>query len=156
MLYRGLWKEYGAVTRFELEGSEAVEEVIFKRSKTFGPVAEECQAVRNAVGLIETSSFAKYEVMGADAESAHGQLLANKMPREGGPEPHAELRGQAELTSGGYAHHAETSVALGYVPAEVLDQAADDGFSIEILGERRPARLQPDPLFDPTASRMRG
>jgi dimethylglycine dehydrogenase len=57
------------------------------------------------------------------------------------------------VTSGGYAHFVGKSVALGYVPAEL---AAAERFEIEILGERRSARLQPEPLFDPEASRMRG
>ena len=360
---------------FAAPGSEPVEEVTFRRSNAFGPVAEECHAVRTAVGMIETSSFAKYEVTGADAEGWLGHLLANKMPREGrlslspmlnpegklsgdftvaklGPERFiifgsgvaeqyhlrwfeahlpeagvslralglglvglsvagpkarellsrvtaadlsseafpflaireidiglvpaivgritftgdlgyeiwvkpeyqatlfdllreagadlglrlfgsralgalrleksfgswatefrpiygpfeaglgrfdalskndfigrdAALREKEEgpkrrlvtfvveadgadvignepiwrgedvmgwVTSGAYAHHAGQSVAMGYVPAEVLDAADGGAYAIEILGERRPARLQPEPLFDPTAARMR-
>jgi dimethylglycine dehydrogenase len=59
------------------------------------------------------------------------------------------------VTSGGYAHYVDRSLAQGYVPRELaLDSA--DGFEIEILGERRPARLQPEPLFDPEGARMRG
>jgi dimethylglycine dehydrogenase len=60
------------------------------------------------------------------------------------------------VTSGGYAHTVERSLAQGYVPAELADAVADGAFEIEILGERRPARLQPEPLFDPEAKRMRG
>lgn len=58
------------------------------------------------------------------------------------------------VTSGGYAHHAERSVALGFVPVE----AAQDGeaFEIEILGELRKATLIARPLFDPEGARMRG
>ncbi|NNG05032.1 MAG: GcvT family protein [Inquilinus sp.] len=58
------------------------------------------------------------------------------------------------VTSGGYAHHAGASVALGYVRTEAVDAGAD--YAVEIIGERRPARLQPQPLFDPDAARMRG
>jgi dimethylglycine dehydrogenase len=58
------------------------------------------------------------------------------------------------VTSGGYAHWADRSVALGYVPAELA--AANGGFEIEILGERRRAELQPEPLFDPKRERMLG
>ncbi|MFI4986466.1 MAG: glycine cleavage T C-terminal barrel domain-containing protein, partial [Alphaproteobacteria bacterium] len=57
------------------------------------------------------------------------------------------------ITSGGYAHHLAKSLALGYVPAPLA--AADGGFEIEILGERRPAKLVPRPLFDPQGERMR-
>lgn len=57
------------------------------------------------------------------------------------------------VTSGGYAHWSQASVALGYIPAELA--AAEEGFSIEIVGRRREARVQPEPLFDPVGARMR-
>jgi dimethylglycine dehydrogenase len=56
------------------------------------------------------------------------------------------------VTSGGYGHHVKQSIALGYVPAEL---ASADGFEIEIIGRRRPARVQREPLFDPEGLRMR-
>ena len=61
------------------------------------------------------------------------------------------------VTSGGYGHHVKQSIALGYVPTALAspDGAGGGGFEIEIIGRRRPARLQPEPLFDPTGSRMR-
>ncbi len=45
------------------------------------------------------------------------------------------------------------SVALGYVPAALNGSGK---FEIEILGERRPARLSQKPVFDPDGTRMRG
>ncbi|MFW2381039.1 MAG: GcvT family protein [Acidimicrobiales bacterium] len=57
------------------------------------------------------------------------------------------------VTSGGYAHHSELSLALGYVPIEIAD--ADSGFEIEVVGERRQAELLAEPPFDPSGSRMR-
>lgn len=58
------------------------------------------------------------------------------------------------VTSGGYAHNAAKSVAVGYVPKAIADEA--DGFEIELLGKRHKARLQPAPLFDADLKRMRG
>ncbi|MDZ7829562.1 MAG: FAD-dependent oxidoreductase [Halofilum sp. (in: g-proteobacteria)] len=58
------------------------------------------------------------------------------------------------VTSGGYAHYVEQSVALGFVPREL--RAEGEEFEIEILGDRRPARVITQPLFDPEAKRMRG
>jgi dimethylglycine dehydrogenase len=58
------------------------------------------------------------------------------------------------VTSGGFAHGANVSVALGYVPKELAD--ADAGWSIEILGRRYPARLQRRALFDPDGKRLTG
>ncbi len=61
------------------------------------------------------------------------------------------------VTSGGYGHHVGKSIALGYVPAELAtpDGPGGSGLEIEIIGRRRPARLQPEPLFDPQGLRMR-
>jgi dimethylglycine dehydrogenase len=57
------------------------------------------------------------------------------------------------VTSGAYGHRVDASLALGYVPAELA--AADSGFEIEIIGERRPAlRLKEAPV-DPAGSSMR-
>jgi dimethylglycine dehydrogenase len=61
---------------------------------------------------------------------------------------------QGWVTSGGYAHHARQSVALGYLPKEIADETG--GFEIELLGKRHAARLQPVPLFDADVKRMRG
>ena len=58
------------------------------------------------------------------------------------------------VTSGGFAHGQGVSMAQGYVPAP-LAETGSGGFAIEILGERRTARLQPAPLFDPAGTRMR-
>ena len=68
---------------FAPEGTDPVEEVTFRRSNAFESVAEECRAVREAVGLIEIAGFAKYEITGPEAEVWLSHLLANKMPREG-------------------------------------------------------------------------
>ncbi|MDZ7748476.1 MAG: FAD-dependent oxidoreductase [Halofilum sp. (in: g-proteobacteria)] len=58
------------------------------------------------------------------------------------------------VTSGGYAHYVERSVALGFVPRELINDG--ERFEIDILGERRPATVVTEPLFDPRGERMRG
>ncbi|QDB99854.1 FAD-dependent oxidoreductase [Mesorhizobium sp. 8] len=60
------------------------------------------------------------------------------------------------VTSGGYAHHVEKSMAQGYVPAALADKEDAGLFEIEILGKRRPARINTEPLFDPSGEKMRG
>ena len=57
-------------------------------------------------------------------------------------------------TSGGYSHHAQTSVAQGFLPRARIR----DGLSvvIEILGQMRPAWVITTPLFDPEGTRVRG
>ena len=57
-------------------------------------------------------------------------------------------------TSGGYSHHAETSVAMALIPRERVEPGL--AVEIEILGEMRPARLITEPLFDPEGARLRG
>ncbi|WP_204114432.1 GcvT family protein [Shimia biformata] len=57
-------------------------------------------------------------------------------------------------TSGGYSHHAQKSIAQGFIPT---DRLRDDlEVEIEILGQMRPARRLMTPLFDPDSARMRG
>lgn len=58
------------------------------------------------------------------------------------------------VTSGGYAHGSEASMAMGYVPKEHAN--AEDGWEIELLGERLAAQVQNAPIWDANASRMRG
>jgi dimethylglycine dehydrogenase len=60
------------------------------------------------------------------------------------------------VTSGGYAHHVEKSMAQGYVPAALADKEDAGLFEIEILGKRRAARINIEPLFDPSGEKMRG
>jgi dimethylglycine dehydrogenase len=60
------------------------------------------------------------------------------------------------VTSGGYAHYSQASMALGYVPTEFADGSDDGPFEIEIIGSRRPARIQRGPILDPDGLRMRG
>jgi dimethylglycine dehydrogenase len=60
------------------------------------------------------------------------------------------------VTSGGYAHYVEKSMAQGYVPAALAENEAEGLFEIEILGHRRPARINVEPPFDPSGEKMRG
>ncbi|MGI9332755.1 MAG: GcvT family protein, partial [Gammaproteobacteria bacterium] len=68
---------------FQDEGKDPVERVTFKRSNAHEAVARECKAVREGVGLLEVSSFAKYEITGPGAEGWLSHLHANRMPRAG-------------------------------------------------------------------------
>ncbi|WP_085883976.1 GcvT family protein [Oceanibacterium hippocampi] len=56
-------------------------------------------------------------------------------------------------TSGAYGHRTARSYAHCYIPPALRDAAAD--FEVEILGERRPARLALEPVYDPTGAKMR-
>jgi dimethylglycine dehydrogenase len=67
---------------FSLDGRE--EEHSYRRNNVFEVVREECKAVRERVGLIDLTGFAKYDVTGADAEAFLNRVLANRMPRRDG------------------------------------------------------------------------
>ncbi|MGK3850868.1 glycine cleavage T C-terminal barrel domain-containing protein, partial [Enterococcus faecium] len=59
------------------------------------------------------------------------------------------------VTSGGYGHCVDRSLAQGYVPVGLAGELAANAFEIEILGDRRKATIIADPLFDPKGARMR-
>jgi dimethylglycine dehydrogenase len=59
------------------------------------------------------------------------------------------------VTSGGYAHYVDKSMAQGYVPKELAADTSKGAFEIEIIGENRKATIVTDPLFDPEGKRMR-
>lgn len=67
---------------FSLDGRE--EEIGFRHNNTFEVVAQECRAVRERVGVMELSTFAKYDVTGKDAEKLLNRITANKMPKRAG------------------------------------------------------------------------
>ena len=62
---------------FAPEGMEAKYEYSYGRQNWFGPSAEEHKAVREAVGLLDQCSFAKFRLQGRDAASVLGQIAAN-------------------------------------------------------------------------------
>ena len=64
---------------FSLDGRE--EEVGFRHNNVFEVVAAECRAVRERVGVMDFSSFAKFDVTGEGAEAYLNRITANRMPR---------------------------------------------------------------------------
>jgi 4-methylaminobutanoate oxidase (formaldehyde-forming) len=73
------------------------------RQNWFGPVGEEHALVRNAVGVFDQSSFAKYEVTGRDAERALDLICAGDVTKPVGRLTYTQLlnsRGgiEADLT----------------------------------------------------------
>ena len=67
---------------FSLDGRE--EECSYRRNNVFEVVRAECEAVRDRVGVIDMTGFAKYTVRGAGAEAFLNRLLANRMPKRDG------------------------------------------------------------------------
>jgi len=66
---------------FAPEGVVPEDRYSMGRQNWFGPVGEEHRLVREKVGLFDQSSFAKYELSGADAVAALGWIGANSVDR---------------------------------------------------------------------------
>lgn len=59
------------------------EKPTLKRSNAFPIVAEECKAVRHAVGLLDISGFSRFEVTGAGAGAWLDRIMASRLPAPG-------------------------------------------------------------------------
>jgi dimethylglycine dehydrogenase len=60
------------------------EEYSYRWNNTHDVVRDECLAVRERVGLLDLSGFAKYEVTGPDAGAFLERICANRMPQKTG------------------------------------------------------------------------
>jgi 4-methylaminobutanoate oxidase (formaldehyde-forming) len=88
---------------FAPEGTEPRDLYSMGRQNWFGPVGDEHRHVREAVGVFDQSSFAKYEVTGRDAERALDLICANDVTKPPGRLTYTQLlnsRGgiEADLT----------------------------------------------------------
>jgi dimethylglycine dehydrogenase len=68
---------------FAPPGTAATETPTYRRSEAFPVVRAECQAVRNAVGLYETTNYGKYEVTGSGAHEWLERVFACRIPEPG-------------------------------------------------------------------------
>ena len=66
---------------FSLDGRE--EQYSFRHNNVFNVVRDECLAVRERVGLLDLTGFAKYDVTGPDAATMLDRLCANRLPERG-------------------------------------------------------------------------
>ena len=79
-----LWGESWGLEVPLMFGPAGFEETpTLKRSNAFPVVAEECRAVREAVGLLDITGFSRYEVTGADARAWLDRLMASRLPAPG-------------------------------------------------------------------------
>jgi dimethylglycine dehydrogenase len=60
------------------------EEYGFKRTNAFTHVQKECENVQNNVGILDLSTFAKYEISGKDSETFLERMCANRIPKKDG------------------------------------------------------------------------
>jgi len=60
-----------------------VENPTLRRSNAFPIVADECRAVRETVGLLDTSGFSRFEVSGPKAQDWLNRTMASRLPGPG-------------------------------------------------------------------------
>jgi dimethylglycine dehydrogenase len=113
----------------------------------FVAYAKEADFIGKAGALAERASGGRLRLRAFVMEAVDADVIGDEAIWFGGA-----VRGW--VTSGGFAHNAGKSVAMGYVPKEIADESGD--FEIELLGRRHKARIQPTPLFDANFERMRG
>ncbi|MCZ6894571.1 MAG: FAD-dependent oxidoreductase [Gammaproteobacteria bacterium] len=82
---------------FAPESMEARDEYAMGRQNWFVPVGDEHRLVREAAGIFDQSSFAKFEVAGTDAAAALEWLCSNRVARDVGRLTYTQLLN----TSGG-------------------------------------------------------
>jgi dimethylglycine dehydrogenase len=99
--------------------SGAGEAFSFRRSNWWEPVREECRAVRERAGLMDLSTFAKFEVRGSDAARFLDRICANRIPsRDGGIalshllDPRGLIESELTLTRLGPGHFYVVAAAV--------------------------------------------
>lgn len=65
---------------FAPDPASALDEYSFRRPAWHEVVGAECRAVRSGVGVLDQTSFAKYEIFGPGAEALLDRLCANALP----------------------------------------------------------------------------
>lgn len=68
---------------FQTPGEEPVERVTFGRSNAWDNVKKESLAIRNSVGMMETTGFAKFEFFGPGSREYLNKILAGRIPKPG-------------------------------------------------------------------------
>jgi dimethylglycine dehydrogenase len=67
---------------FATEGMEQKDDWSFRRSKWFEAIKKECKNVKENVGLLDMTAFAKCRIKGPGAEEFLDYLVANKLPKK--------------------------------------------------------------------------
>ncbi len=67
---------------YATDGVVQEDEFSFERPCWFGIMAQEVNALRSSVGVVDTSNFAKYEITGVNAVEWLDKIIANHVPKE--------------------------------------------------------------------------
>jgi dimethylglycine dehydrogenase len=119
----------------------------YRHNNTFETVRDECLAVRERVGLLDLSGFAKYEISGPGAEAFLNRICANRMPRKDGGivlahilSPAGRIRAEMTVTRlGGERFYALSAAAAELRDTDHLQQGKLESENVlirNITGER--------------------
>ena len=106
----------------------------------------------------EKGDFIGREALLRQREDGLTRRLACLAVDANGADPHGYepvLDGEQVLgyvTSGGFGHTVGTAIALAYLPVTHTEPGTD--LAVTILGERRPARVVAEPLYDPANEKL--
>ena len=112
--------------------SGAPEQFSWLRSNWWEPVRSEALAVRERVGLMDLSTFSKFEVTGPDAQAFLDRICANRIPLKDGGLVLAHL-----LTPAGYIESEMTITRLGAERFYVLSAAVAQQHDLDQLAWRK-------------------
>ena len=118
---------------FAPAGTEPRDVWSFRRATYFGPVGEECRAVREACGLIDITSFAKFAVSGPGAEAWLDGLVANRLPGQVG-----HIRLAHALTAAGGVRSEFTIMRDGPDRFYLVSSGAAERYDHDLLVRRLP------------------
>ncbi|MCQ3815088.1 MAG: FAD-dependent oxidoreductase [Acidimicrobiia bacterium] len=100
-------------------GLPQVDVVGFRHTAAFEVVAEECRAVRERVGILDSTAFSKFDICGRDAAAVLDQLTTNSLPAVGRIAlsyfltPTGRVEGEATITRLAQDHFYLVSAAVG-------------------------------------------
>jgi dimethylglycine dehydrogenase len=106
----------------------------YRRTTPFNAVAEECRAVRERAGLMDLSTFAKFDVQGKDAFAFLNRICANKIPEKQGGIVLAHL-----LNENGFIESELTITRLSQEHFYVLSAAVAQDHDFDQLAWRKSA-----------------
>ncbi len=105
----------------------------FRRGNDFEPVGAECRVVREACGLIDITSFAKFAVSGPGAEAALDRMVANRLPGAVG-----QIRLAHALTASGGARSEFTIMRDGPDRFYLVSSGAAERYDYDFLRRQLP------------------
>jgi dimethylglycine dehydrogenase len=144
-------------------GYRALESLRLEKAyRLWGPDLSQVHTPLEA-GMERFVRFEKGDFIGREAllrqrEEGVAQRLVCLAVDVDGADPHGyepvldDERALGYVTSGGFGHTVDTAIALAYLPTSHAEPGTD--LAVTILGERRPARVVAEPLYDPANEKL--